>query len=385
MPTNAKHEAGADTQVAVSAALDSALDRAKIDFNSNSAPKCCISERLRAALDSLSDNCEKASTGFTNIVTCLSIKAARPNVDIRYHQVQIQTDTPRPAGFNFRGISENIVYPWLNSHSFAGAKSGWQTRTFERPKPYMLGYDENIGDIKEAFLAVFDEIEEHSAQASDALACLLYLQLLYRESKTISLSVPKTKDIQLIVRVFTRHFAHNYGSAKGASRLPVLALYSIYSVMMNELERFSGMTLRPLQEHSAADSQTGSVGDIEVVRSANNEVFEALEVKHGIQISERIIRDATNKIMDKTVDRYYILTTHGHCEPDDDLMRVIASVKDLYNCQMIVNGVIPSLRYYLRLLSNPSAIFPKYVELLKTDSAIAHEHREVWNQLAVMR
>ena len=88
----------------------------------------------------------------TNIVTCLAIKTAMPEVDIRYHQVQIQHQTKRSAGFNFRGISENVIYTWLSDHNFDGAKSGWQTRTFERPKPYSLDYDENIGDIKESFM-----------------------------------------------------------------------------------------------------------------------------------------------------------------------------------------------------------------------------------------
>ena len=366
-----------------SAALDSALADAEKAFHERALLKNLGSIRLVGALDALSDNCEKASAAFTNVVTCVVIKATRPAIDIRYHQVQIQSLTPRAAGFNFRGLSEKCIYPWLNRHSFAGAKSGWQTRTLERPKPYTLSYDENIGSIKGAFLTVFDELEEHGASAIDALTYLIYRQLRHRESKRISLSVPKTKDIQLIIKVFSRHFFHSYKASKGASRLPVLALHALYSVIVKELDRFDGMLLRPLEEHSAADSQTGSVGDIEVVREATGEVFEAVEVKHGIAITAAIINDATAKIMDKTVERYYILTTSPNCEPDDQLLQLIAEVKALYACQMIANGVIPSLKYYLRMLTDPSAIFAAYVILLKTDSAVAHEHREVWNKIAM--
>jgi DNA (cytosine-5)-methyltransferase 1 len=247
----------------------------------------------------------------------------------------------------------------------------------------MLTYDENIGDIKSSFLTTFHEIEENGQSADEALAYLVHLQLIHRESKRIVLSIPRTKDIQLIVKVFKDHFFHSYKASKGASRLPVLALYAIYSVLIEQIERYNGMELKPLEEHSAADSQTGAIGDIEVINTETNNVFEAIEVKHNIALNERIIQDATAKIMSKSVDRYYILTTHPACEPDDALYQKIANVKALYNCQLIANGVIPSLKYYLRLLSDPSLVFPKYVELLASDKTIKHEHREVWNKLAI--
>jgi DNA (cytosine-5)-methyltransferase 1 len=90
----------------------------------------------------------------------------------------------------------------------------------------------------------------------------------------------------------------------------VLAFYAIYQVMIGELERFKGKELKSLEEHSAADSQTGATGDIEVIISETGEVFEALEIKHSIQPNIGIIQDVRRKIMAKAVDRYYVLTTH---------------------------------------------------------------------------
>ena len=384
MAKHKRQEAGFDVQAQVRDALAKAFKEAEGDFAAQTHPQYpSMSERYKNAIEELNKFASKAQTGFTNIVTCLAIKCAKPGADIRYHQVQIQNQTNRPAGFNFRGVSEKVVYPWLNEHNFDGAKSGWQTRTFERPKPYMLSYDENIGDIKEAFLACFDEVEERSQSAESGLAYLIYLQMIERERKHIPLSIPKTKDISLIVDVLKRHFFNKYRASKGASRLPVLALYSVYAVMVKELDRFSGKTLMVLQEHSAADAQTGAVGDIEVMDDSTGEIFEALEVKHDIEISEAILQDVQKKIMPKTIDRYYVLTTHQKCEPNDDLVSTINKIKALYNCQVIVNGVIPSLRYYLRMLSDPSEIFPIYVNLLESDKSIVHEHREIWNRIAI--
>lgn len=378
-------EANEDIINSVFKELDIALAAAEQAFYKEERPPIFInglSSRLVKSLEDISNKAEKASTGFTNIVTSLAIKSyLGDKVDIRYHQVQIQDKTDRPAGFNFRRVSEK-VFPWLSGHHFQGAKSGWQTRTFERPKPYLMDYDENIGDIKESFLACYDEVEVNKQNAKQALAYLIFSQVCLRDKRKINIAVPKIEDIILITSLFNKHFFHKYKNSKGASRLPVLALYSIYSVLVDELDRYKSKEaqLKPLQEHSAADSQTGSIGDIEV-SDKTGKVIEAIEVKHDIEIDIKIIEDVKLKIMSKPVDRYYVLTTHANCEPNDEVKNEIKQIKELLGCQVIVNGVLPSIKYYLRMLLNPSAIFPYYADLLQSDKAVAHEHRDVWNSI----
>jgi len=361
--------------------LNKSLAFAEEAFANKKPPKVTLSPRLKIALDALHSKAKAASAAFTNIVTCLAIKASNHEIDVRYHQTQIQNNTDRPAGFNFRGISESQVYPWLSRNRFEGAKSGWQTRTLERPKPYTLDYGENIAYVKDDFLAVFDELEEHGQDALDALVYIIYKQVVRREDVKITLSIPKTQEINAIVGLFKSHFFRPYKGAKGASRLPVLALYSIYSVMVPQLRRYKDKSVLPLNEHSAADSQTGSLGDIEISNDATGEIFEAVEVKHSIQITEKVVADVQEKIMNKSISRYYILTTHQNCEPDDGAKKIINNIKHVYECQVIANGVIPTIKYYLRLMDDPSDVFPVYVSLLQEDKAIAHEHRTAWNSI----
>ena len=334
------------------------------------------------ALELMAKYCEKASGGYSNLITSLAIKAVYGDkVDVRYHQVQIQDKTDRPAGFNFRGVSEGIIYTWMDAHEFHGAKSGWQTRTFERPKPYMLDYDENIGTIKIPFLTCYDQVETHGQSALYALAFLLWRRLQLREASKVVLAIPKIQDVLQITKLFETHFFYKYKDSKGASRLPVLALYAIYTVLLEELNRFNGKILKPLEAHSAADAQTGAIGDIEVV-DAEGTAFEAIEVKHGLQITTAMVDSAKQKIRGSQVDRYYILTTHPQHEPDEDILREVENVKKLLGCQLIVNGVIPSIKYYLRMLTNPGAVLPAYVQKLEADEAIGFEHRDVWNKIA---
>lgn len=340
-----------------------------------------LSDDFIAALESAANKCEKASTGYLNIITGLVIKAAYPDVDVRYHQLQIQDQTDKPAGFGFRTVSEDFIYPWMEAHEFHGAKSGWQTRTFERPKPYLLSYNENIGSIKDAFLTIYDLVEKNPDKAIYALALLMLRRIELRERSKVNLAVPNIQDVIQITRFFELHFFYHYKDSKGASRLPVLALYAIYTELIKELNRYRGKHLKALEAHSAADARTGSIGDIEIL-NADNTPFEAVEVKHQLQITKAIVDSSKQKIRGSRVDRYYILTTSPQHEPAKDVMDEVENVKKLLGTQMIVNGVIPSIKYYLRLLTNPSSVLQEYVRLLTNDTAIGFEHRDIWNKIA---
>ena len=366
-------EGAAEVGAHLVAELDAAYEAALAGFSDAVEPEWGLSSRFADALQAMSDASNQASTAFTNIVTCLAIKSAYPKVDIRYHQVQIK------APFNFRGPSEKYVYPWLRAKEFEGAKSGWQTRTFERPRPYTLDFPENIGAIKQPFLICFDEIEEHGQNPRAALGFLFYRQLLLRDKKQIALAAPNIDDISSIVTFFESHFSQKYTS-KGASRLPVLAIYSIYQAMMSQVKRYERKNLRKLQNHAAADAQTGAIGDIEI-EDDEARLFEGVEIKHDIRITEDHVEDVARKVASSAPRRYYILTTYGDCQPSHELGKLLAEKRRRIGTQIIVNGVVPTIRYYLRLLENPSAVFPFYVKLLAEDVAISHEHRAAWNDI----
>ncbi len=377
----------ADLDMKIRKELDDAFDEAETYFATHKEDiPPTVAERLEPkfidALERMEKYCEKASGSYNNLITSLAIKAVYgDSVDVRYHQVQIQDQTDRPAGFNFRGVSEGVIYEWMEEHEFHGAKSGWQTRTFERPKPYMLSYDENIGTIKEPFLICYDELETQHQSARLALLLLLWRRLQLREASKIELAIPRIHDVMQITNLFEAHFFYKYKDSKGASRLLVLAMYAIYSVMIQELQRFDGKHVKELEPHSAADARTGAIGDIEIVDNAEN-VFEAIEVKHEQIISKAMVDSVKQKIRGSQVERYYILTTHSQHEPTEDVQMEVKTVKKLLGCQMIVNAVLPTIRYYLRLLSDPGDVLPIYADVLEKDGAIGFEHRDIWNKIA---
>lgn len=136
-----------------------------------------------------------------------------------------------------------------------------------------------------------------------------------------------------------------------------------------------------MEEHTSADKSSGRVGDIEV-RDKENRVFEAVEIKHGIAINAQLIKDAYEKFKSHPIQRYYLLTTAEENLSDIELIsKEITRILKIHGCQVIVNGIYPSLKYYLRMLDNPYGFIENYVENLKRDTAIKYEHRLKWNEI----
>jgi len=140
-----------------------------------------------------------------------------------------------------------------------------------------------------------------------------------------------------------------------------------------------------MKSHTTSDIKSGGIGDIEVL-DENEEFFEGVEIKHNIPISPNLVRDAYQKFSGPPVRRYYLLTT---AEPNvDDGQAVDALVSEIrrrHGCEVIVNGILPSLKYYLRLLINPKLFLDCYSKNLQLDfqqnTDVKEIHLRYWNEL----
>ena len=59
----------------------------------------------------------------------------------------------------------------------------------------------------------------------------------------------------------------------------------------------------------------------------------------------------------------------------------IKRIAQIHGCQVIVNGVYSSLKYYLRLVKDPAEFIDHYVELLKVDETVKFPHKKAWNDI----
>ncbi|MGC8648559.1 MAG: DNA cytosine methyltransferase, partial [Candidatus Micrarchaeia archaeon] len=251
----------------------------------------------------------------------------------------------------------------------------------EQGSPYTLDYKGAIrpSELKDAFLRTLDRVEKGSLNPKSALEYLFAMLVRQRDKHTIVVSRPRGLSIEMIITFLDKHFYYKYKN-EGASRLPVIAIYAAYTQMMNEVGRYKNWILSDLGRHNAADRRANTIGDIQVLDESGN-IVEAVEIKYEKQIDTGIIMEAFKKFNTLRVERYYILTTYKSQQHNEEITEAITKIKNENGCQVIVNGVEPTLKYYLRLLKNPDTFIDAYAELLEKDPDIKYEQRKVWNQI----
>ena len=262
------------------------------------------------------------------------------------------------------------------------AESGWLTRSLEQPHPYTLDYPGKITPpaAKEAFLHLIDKVQCQGTSAEEVLKYTFKLLIKQRDNLNIELAKPHSLSIAAIIKLLEKHFTYHY-TTPGASRLPTLAVYAAYQCMMGQVARYNGKTLCPLESHNSADSQSGRIGDIDI-NNNNGSAFEGVEIKHEIPITAGLVADAYEKFKVHNTDRYYLLTTANMDSADwESIDSEVTRIAQIHGCQVIVNGVYTTLKYYLRLMNDPAEFIDKYVELLKHDETVKFQHKTVWNEL----
>lgn len=330
----------------------------------------------------ISENAEKSKAVFAVLVTSLVQKIYNQKQDIRLHQSKFE------EGYSGRSVDTKYITPFLLDVGFPAMKeSGWLTRSLEQAVPYNLDYPGSIKNkkLKDAFLSILDNIETYNKPAEQYLQVLLILMLQEQKNRDVEVINPIDKEtnvpIRNIMEYLKSHFEMNYGMA-GASRLPVLAFYSIYQCLNDELGRFNDKILLPIGNHNSADLRSGAVGDIEVVNAVDKSIYEGVEIKFGIKIDKSMLIYAYDKFKDTQIQRYYILSSAGISDSSKkEIDEFIEKIELEHGCQVIVNGLYPSLKYYLRLIKNTDKFLTYYVENLKSDETIKKEHKLFWNKI----
>lgn len=316
---------------------------------------------------------------FTVLVTLLTHKTLHPKQDVRYHQSNLKN------GFSGRTIDTKYITPTLKELQLPSmSESGWLTRSLEQPYPYTLDYNGKISNkkVKIAFLNTLNYVELFPEKAQNLLRLILHQAILVRERsriKVIPLKKPERLSIQEAIEGLAIHFNTNYQTA-GGSKLPVLAFYAIYQILLSEIKRYENCILLELGSHTASDKTSKSSGDIEILK--DDKYYETIEVKLDKPIDVNIVRIAIDKIHKFNPIRYYILSNVG-INPNElaEIQALITITKEKHGCQIIINGVLPTIQYYLRLVNDTKEFIGKYSNLIEIDKELKIIHKEKWNEI----
>ena len=356
-----------------------------------------LSELQQKWVETIVEKAESQKAVLAVLITSLTKKIETPTQDVRYHKTEL------PNGYSGRSFDTRHITPFIKEKFQRLAMksgSGWLTRSLEQVPPFTLDFPGKIRNklVKEAFLEILNDIEENRADPQKYLHVVFasLINLMERSQGYLSLLVEANEDstqplqsdtitIENIVNLLKYHFSYDY-SVTGASRLPVLAVYSAYEMLMS-IERYKGKTLSPLKSHTTSDTKSGGIGDIEVL-DENEDFFEAVEIKHNIPISPDFVQGAYQKFAETSVCRYYLLTTaEPNVDDPETVNPLIDQVRKRHGCEVIVNGILPSLKYYLRLLSNPKLFLDCYSKNLQLDfnqnTDIKEIHLRYWNELLI--
>lgn len=338
-----------------------------------------IDKKISEYINIIGLACERRKGVYTVLVTLLYYKHLHPEQDIRLFQTRFNN------GFSARSFDTKFVTPVLKKLGLPSmAESGWLTRSLEQPYPYDFDYKGAIPrTLKIPFLSIVDYVEKKPEIAYDCL-CLLLSVVRDVSSKhnikIIPLKNPEQITINRIMEALEEHFLTKYKTHNGA-KLPVLAFYSIYMSLIKEIERYKNCHLAELSSLTACDRTNKASGDIEIFDD-NDYLFEAIEIKLDKQIDSQIMRVVKEKIYKWNPKRYYVLSVLGIKEDDrDEIISIVDSIQLEHGCQVIINGLLPTIKYYLRLISKLDDFITNYSYLIEHDKELQAVHKEKWNDL----
>lgn len=310
-------------------------------------------------------------------ITLLAYKVVNPTQDIRAHKDEY------PGGFSARTYDSKATIPFLIKNSLPrSVETHWLTQTISfapalHKEVILKTQPKKAGNLLVEVVNYGQDLDSDSIR--EMVIIILVELIKIRNQDKVIMTRPKRLSIDSVKQIISDHFERGYKN--NAPRLPQLAIYAIYQSILDKMTRFNGQTLEPIQRMKSADRKTGTVGDIVVIDVDGNPI-EAVEIKFAKCISYVDVCEAIEKVRGASVSRYYMLSTAGIGEDDIDLIKQKKFEFLKQNgCEIIVNGVVETIGYYLRLLPNTTEFLAAYVELVEHDEDTAYEHRIAWNEI----
>jgi DNA (cytosine-5)-methyltransferase 1 len=360
--------------------LNAALASAKALIEIGGSETASIFDaQLTQSVNVLIDKIDSNKSLLSAIVTSVARKAVQPEQDIRLHRVDFE------GGYSARTLDTKVTAPFFKQYfpKYANKESAFLTLATRERLKWTLDEGQQLKirnkEVKTSFLTILDIVQNRQIAPTECLT-FIFVRLLDLSSQqavvfddTIeSLNFPDVVNISRVVKMLKKHF-----ETKNSSRLPVIAVYAAYQMLFQELKRFDDKTLLPLNVHTASDKH--GYGDIEIV-NADGSHFETVEIKHNVPIDRNLVFDIAKKCQGSPIQRYYILTTFkGSFKSDEEeefIEKFVAKIQNDSGLAIISNGILMTIKYYLRFIENHKAYLDAYTNALIEDAKNSTEVKE---------
>jgi DNA adenine methylase len=316
-------------------------------------------------------------------MACLVAKISDPALDIR----KPYTETGGKGIYSGRHYDEAYVAPFAFRHKLpVNPTTSFLTPAFRTNKTIIELGVQLIGRPKKLYVNVVDlitAVHNGALKATDVLAEILRWLLIIREERkqrieTLSASLRTTQGDSMlpaesIVTLIKQHMA-----LPKSARLPVLVVAAAYQAAQEHL----GERHLPLQGHTAADKQTGALGDVEVALKDDGGVITVYEMK-AKRVTLEDIEIALQKLAATShdIDNYIFITTD---RIDDEVREYAATMHARTGIEFVVLDCIGFLRHFLHLFYRIRMQFLEAYQALvmgEPDSAVNPSLKEAFLSL----
>ena len=314
------------------------------------------------------------------LLACLLAKIHKPGVDIR----KPYTEIGDPDCYSGRTYDESYIGDFINQHHLpCNPTTAFLTPALRNRNIVLTPDVDLVGrppQLYQTVLELLDEVYRKTISAKELLAetvrCLLIVRDERRQRMDSLLAGLATSEGTVTLSAEqTVSFIEQHLACRKASRLPVLVVAAAYKAAADHLRE----RVLPLSAHTAADEQTGALGDLQITLVDDDNIVTAYEMKTrrvAIQDIERALQKighATSKI-----DNYIFVTT-DHI--DRDVQDYARTLYEQTGVEMVVLDCLSFLRHFLHLFHRLRADYLNaYQELVlaEPESSVSQPLKEAF-------
>ena len=359
----------------VTAILDLALQKASKSIKKSTINNAEIIQRIELIARNAQN---RACVRF--IMSCSLAKIDKPGIDIRKPYTEIGDDD----SFSGRTYDEAYITEFVNRHELpCNSTTAFLTPAFRNRNVVLTPYVNLVGrpeSVYKATLQLLDDVYQKKITADELLTETVRWLLIVRDEKRQRMSSllaglkaakgETSLPAEGIVNLIEQHL-----KLKNSSRLPVLVVAAAYEAASDYLRE----QIQPLQGHNAADKQTGSLGDLEITLTDEQQVVTSYEMKTR-KVTKNDLDHAVEKVFKsgQSIQNYIFITTEVI---DQEVVNHAYGMYEKTGVEMVVLDCIGFLRHFLHLFYRLRMRFLEaYQELLliEPESAVSQPLKEAF-------
>lgn len=325
--------------------------------------------------------CMSNRAGVRLLMSCLLAKLDQPQIDPRMPYTEIGTKD----SFSGRTYDERYLTQFINQHRLpVNQTTAFLTPTLRNINQALTIKRELVGrprDLYKQTVQLLDDVAERRVAADVLFVETVRVLLKLRDEKLARMAslleaLKRTEGAlplssEAIVTLISQHLA-----CKNASRLPVLVVAAAYQAAGSQLAE----SMLPLNQHNAADLQTGSIGDVEICLVGDDSVVTAYEMKMK-QVTIDDIDAAVAKIAraPKRINNYLFVTTDKIASEVSEYAAKF--YEETGGTEIAILDCIGFLRHFLHLFHRVRADYLDAYQLLvlnEPDSAVSQTLKEAF-------